>query len=81
MQRISRVSGYFRKTDQEEDNDSRRFQDNSLLARAGNFLAEQGIQIPCSVESSDISRVRAAFGSSDANAASPESSEKSTRSC
>ena len=44
-------SAAFQKDYPEKPNDSRRFQQNSLLGRTGNFFAEQGIRIPCSTES------------------------------
>jgi hypothetical protein len=54
MQRISRISADFRKNRPEKANDSRRFEENSLRGRTGNFFAEQGIKVPCSGENRDI---------------------------
>ena len=47
----------FGKTVQEKLNDFRRFRQNSLRGRTGNFFADQGIKVPCSGENRDNSRI------------------------
>jgi hypothetical protein len=42
-------------------NDSRRIQANSLRGRAGNYFAEQGIEVPCSAKCRDNSRLNTAL--------------------
>jgi len=53
MQGNRLISGQFRKNRSEKPSDSRRFQQNSLRERTGNFSGEQGIKVPCSAENRD----------------------------
>jgi hypothetical protein len=63
IQGTSRIWAGFRKNRPKKLNDSRSFQQNSLRVRTGNFFAEQGMKIPCSAKSRDISRLtRRLFG-------------------